>query len=144
MIGHALAMYLLLTDQSIVSYLKLITTCAFAGIILLAIYRLYLHPLRNYCGPRFWAITRIPHAYYVATGRLPFKLAELHERYGPVIRIAPDELTYILEEAWHDIYGKPQPRNTQLRRDPAQFVSPPSGVKSIIEEPNDESHARMR
>jgi len=134
----------LLTDHSIVSYLKLITTCTLTSIILLAIYRLYLHPLHNYSGPRLWAITRIPHAYYVATGRLPFKLAELHERYGPVMRIAPDELTYILEEAWQDIYGKPQPRNTQLQRDPAQFVSSPSGAKSILEEPNDEMHARMR
>lgn len=44
------------------------------------------------------------------------------------MRIAPDELTYIQEEAWVDIYGKPQPRNTQLRKDPAQYIKPPGDV----------------
>lgn len=33
------------------------------------------------------------------------KLLAMHERYGPVVRIAPDELSYANPQAWKDIYG---------------------------------------
>ncbi|KUJ07971.1 cytochrome P450 [Mollisia scopiformis] len=106
--------------------------------------RTYFNPLSKYPGPFFWSFSRIPHAFYLVTGRLPFKIAEFHERYGPIVRIAPDELVFIQEEAWLDIYGKPQPRNTQLRKDPSVFVTAPDGPKGILVEPNDEIHARLR
>jgi len=32
-------------------------------------------------------------------------MRELHERYGPVVRIAPDELAFSDAAAWKDIYG---------------------------------------
>jgi cytochrome P450 len=32
-------------------------------------------------------------------------LHKLHTRYGPVVRVAPDELVFINAEAWKDIYG---------------------------------------
>lgn len=38
-------------------------------------------------------------------GRLPFHVAELHRRYGPVVRVAPDELAFSSPQAWRDIYG---------------------------------------
>jgi hypothetical protein len=36
---------------------------------------------------------------------LPFSVKELHDAYGSVVRIAPDELSYNSPEAWQDIYG---------------------------------------
>lgn len=41
----------------------------------------------------------------MARGDLTFKLLPLHEKYGPVVRIAPDELSFTHEDAWKDIYG---------------------------------------
>ena len=38
-------------------------------------------------------------------GVLPYKVKELHDKYGPVVRIAPGELSYNCPEAWQDIYG---------------------------------------
>lgn len=32
-------------------------------------------------------------------------MADLHEEYGPVVRIAPDELAFAGPDAWKDIYG---------------------------------------
>ena len=29
----------------------------------------------------------------------------MHERYGPVVRLAPYEVSFIDEKAWSDIYG---------------------------------------
>jgi hypothetical protein len=38
-------------------------------------------------------------------GVLPYEVKSLHDKYGPVVRIAPEELSYNCAEAWQDIYG---------------------------------------
>lgn len=52
--------------------------------ILLAIYRLYSHPLAHIPGPRLAALTFWYEFYYdvVKPGRYVFKIEELHEQYG--------------------------------------------------------------
>lgn len=49
------------------------------------------------------------------------RLKHLHDEFGPVVRIAPDELSFIDCDAWKTIYGGHG--DTQLPRDP--FVFPP-------------------
>lgn len=39
------------------------------------------------------------------SGNFHHQLHDLHTQYGPVVRIAPDELSYIHPDAWKDIYG---------------------------------------
>lgn len=68
-------------------------------------YNLVLHPLRGHPGPVLWRASRLPWIYYARTGRLHNKLRDLHERYGPVLRVAPSELSFIDVAAWKDIYG---------------------------------------
>lgn len=50
----------------------------------LALYRLYLHPLAKFPGPKLAAVTRRYEAYYdvVKSGAYMFKIGELHEKYG--------------------------------------------------------------
>ncbi|KAJ3567496.1 hypothetical protein NPX13_g6746 [Xylaria arbuscula] len=50
-------------------------------------------------------MTIIPRALYQFRGCLPFHVADLHRRYGPVVRIAPNELAFCSPQAWRDIYG---------------------------------------
>ena len=33
------------------------------------------------------------------------KIKDLHDIYGPVVRIAPNELSFISPKAWNDIYS---------------------------------------
>jgi hypothetical protein len=106
--------------------------------------RLYFYPLAKFPGPRLWAISKLPDGYYRAIGRQTYVVAELHHRYGPIVRIAPDELSFNVEEAWQDIYGKPTPRNTQLRKDPHQFFTPTSGINGMLQEPGEEEAQRLR
>jgi cytochrome P450 len=39
------------------------------------------------------------------SGTLPFDMLALHQRYGPVVRVAPDELAFSDPAAWRDIMG---------------------------------------
>jgi hypothetical protein len=68
------------------------------------IYNVYFHPLRNYPGPKSWAATRIPWAINQFSGVLYLSTHELHKKYGNIVRIAPDELSFIDPQAWKDIY----------------------------------------
>lgn len=62
--------------------------------ITLAAYRLLFHPLAKFPGPKLAAVTRLYEAYFdvLKNGQYTFKIAELHEKYGPIIRISPHEL----------------------------------------------------
>ncbi|KAI0869644.1 trichodiene oxygenase [Hypoxylon argillaceum] len=60
----------------------------------LAIYRLSFHPLAKFPGPKLAAITRWFEAYYdvVLDGQYTFKIGRMHKKYGPILRISPNEL----------------------------------------------------
>ncbi|CAG8951904.1 hypothetical protein HYFRA_00005708 [Hymenoscyphus fraxineus] len=71
-----------------------------------AIYNLYFHPLAKFPGPKLWAISRIPFITEMLGGNLPFRIKSLHDEYGTIVRVAPDELSFIDSAAWKDIYLK--------------------------------------
>lgn len=106
-------------------------------------YRVTLHPLAKYPGPRFWAITRIPNAYHLLRGTESYRVAEIHEQYGSIVRIAPGELSFTTEDAWNDIYGSKKGK-PQLHKDPRRVPIPPDGVRSIVMAHEDDEHSRMR
>jgi hypothetical protein len=88
-------------------------------------------------------MTRIPYDIYLFRGILPFKVAELHEKYGPIIRVGPNELSYITEDAWNDIYGK-VPGKPQLVKKNRTRAGPPKKFEGLLRTKNDADHARMR
>lgn len=67
--------------------------------IAVAFYRLTLHPLARFPGPRLAAITRFYEAYYdvVCNGRYTFKIAELHEQYGRQMICPGSQFTLTLQ-----------------------------------------------
>lgn len=58
------------------------------------LYNIFPRPLRAYPGPKLWAASRLPWIITSLRSELAWSLLSLHERYGPVVRIAPDELSY--------------------------------------------------
>jgi hypothetical protein len=48
------------------------------------IYRIYLHPLAKYPGPKLFATTRLAATYYGIRHCRVYKVGELHNKYGPV------------------------------------------------------------
>lgn len=106
------------------------------------IYNVYIHPLSKYPGPWLNAAFRFPNIYMNCMGVLPPTTKALHEKYGAIVRIAPDELSYTDPEAWKEIYGFRKDK-TQLPKDHAVLPLPEDNYTSIIAS-NDADHARMR
>lgn len=67
-------------------------------------------------------------------GRLPYSVAKLHRIYGPIVRIAPDELVFDDADAWKDVYGI-RPGKSEIPKDPKYYNITAAGVESIIAAP---------
>jgi cytochrome P450 len=75
-------------------------------------------------------------------GNNPQNIAALHDKYGDVVRIRPDMLTFRTAEAWKEIYGS-RPGKGQLQKDP-RFYNVGSETQSHIIFCSDADHTRMR
>ena len=69
------------------------------------VYNVFFHPLRQFPGPLHRRASALPWAFSVFTGKNAFAVQKLHDKYGPVVRIAPEHLSFTDPAAWKDIYG---------------------------------------
>lgn len=69
------------------------------------IYRLYFHPLAHFPGPKFAAVSFLYEIYFdllvAPGGQFIYRLDELHDKYGPVIRCSPEEI-HVRDSQWFD------------------------------------------
>lgn len=70
-----------------------------------AIYNLFFHPLASYPGPLIQRASYIPYAIRCTTGTQCFHTQRLHDKYGPVVRVSPNHLSFTDYRAWKDVYG---------------------------------------
>lgn len=58
-----------------------------------------LHPLSHIPGPKFNAMTYLPEFYHdtIRFGKYTAEIGKMHEKYGPIVRINPDEVVSIIE-----------------------------------------------
>jgi len=107
------------------------------------IYNVLLHPLRTYPGPLLWKAARLRWVIALQKGYLHRDLLDLHNQYGPVVRIAPDELSYIDPQAWKDIYTTRLGHAT-IERGAVWFQKATPDEPFSIMGHNEEHHARYR
>ncbi|KAK0121998.1 hypothetical protein ONS95_010266 [Cadophora gregata] len=105
------------------------------------LWRLYFHPLSRYPGPKLFAATSLVNTYYVFRATRVYKVAELHNRYGPVVRLGPNELSYVDERVWKDIYGYHKEGGQLQKHMPAINVI---GGYGLFHNPSDAEHSRIR
>ncbi|PSN66721.1 cytochrome P450 [Corynespora cassiicola Philippines] len=109
------------------------------------IYRVYFHPLTRFPGPKLAAATRIPQLYSILIGSSHDRLCKLHQQYGDVVRVSPDEISFIGPQAWRDIHGhgsKGTPGSVPEKHWDRYGKSVNGGVSLINAQ--DADHTRMR
>ncbi|KAK4634224.1 Averantin hydroxylase [Fulvia fulva] len=130
--------------ESVVHNSMSLLVLGLAGIILSSIgwviYSIFLHPLRSYPGPLLWRLSKIPYDYHSFHGTLPSTLKNLHQTYGPVVRIGPTRLSYTDGRVWKEVWAA---RNPEWPKDTRGIKLPPNGSYSILNAPTD-IHARYR
>nr|BAJ04373.1 cytochrome P450 monooxygenase [Aspergillus oryzae] len=90
-------------------------------LIVISVYRLFSHPLRNIPGPKLAAVTHLYEWYYdlFLGGKYLFEIERMHERYGPIVRINPPEIHINDPKYYDEIYAS----GTHRRNKDAEFVS---------------------
>ncbi|EXJ90055.1 hypothetical protein A1O3_03123 [Capronia epimyces CBS 606.96] len=78
---------------------------AYLGSLVLVVYRLFFHPLQRYPGPWLCKITRFVASWHVITQDSHRWMMKLHEKYGDVVRVSPNELSYINVSVVESIHG---------------------------------------
>jgi len=109
--------------------------------------RLRFHPLAKIPGPRANAISRLPYVRHLLKGTTAENVKQLHEKYGDVVRVTPNEISFISgETAWPQIAGFRTGElkgHQNMQKDPVWYAPGPKGVDSILRA-NDEAHSRGR
>ncbi|RYP39363.1 hypothetical protein DL768_010719 [Monosporascus sp. mg162] len=108
-------------------------------LILLPIYNVFFHPLRKYPGPKLWATSALPWGFAFMSGNYHHKILELHSKYGHIVRVGPNQLSYDVPEAWEDIYGRSKQRKENPK--PTWYLSP---KRNEIVGAEEKDHVRMR
>ncbi|KAI0415912.1 cytochrome P450 [Xylaria grammica] len=113
-----------------------------SSVVVNIIYNLNYHPLARIPGPKLAAVSNVPYSYWFLGGRQPFKIHDLHLKYGPIVRVAPNEVSFNTAASWKDIYTN---RKTFIKSDfydGGSFAG--RGVHSIVSERQPQVHAEMR
>ncbi|KAK6863707.1 cytochrome P450 monooxygenase [Apiospora arundinis] len=131
-------------ELPITSALGTLALLAIAALTVRVIHLRFLHPLRQFPGPWLRSISQIPTALDLLRGNQPMVMKRLHEKYGPVVRLAPNELSFIDADAWEAIFGfqKTGP-NFEKSELFIGAVNPLNGSVGISLAPN-EIHTRQR
>ncbi|OAL45725.1 cytochrome P450 [Pyrenochaeta sp. DS3sAY3a] len=87
------------------------------SIVLIGIYVVYyryFHPLSKFPGPFLASFTNVWKAYHLSTLRMPETITKLHEEYGSVVRVGPNDLSFNSGSAVTSIYkaGRSLPKTS--------------------------------
>lgn len=124
-----------------------------AFLVLYIIYRFttsicnaFYGPLRKFPGPKLRALSILPEVLTSIRGNDNSDRIALHERYGPIVRVGPDVLSFTGgDEVWKDIYGFNAVGEGRIQKEPVFYGQAFlfSKVRSLITAQGP-THARQR
>ncbi|KAL8726449.1 MAG: hypothetical protein Q9181_006046 [Wetmoreana brouardii] len=117
--------------------------CTFSYIVYLLISRLYTSPVSHISGPKLAAFSFWYEFYYdvVLRGRYTWKLAQLHEQYGPIVRINPYEVHINDPDFYDEVYVSGSKRKTDQWSWTVPMFGTPNSILATIEH---DVHRRRR
>ncbi|KAL4922538.1 cytochrome P450 [Aspergillus aurantiobrunneus] len=102
------------------------------------------HPLARFPGPRLSALSNLNYSWSYMGGRQPYDILDLHAKYGPVVRVAPNELSFSTAQSWKDIYAPRKGRPTFIKSDFYDGGNFADQASSIVSERDPAKHSAMR
>jgi|SRR5579862_4551814 len=80
-------------------------TLLFVAVHEFIIYPFFTSPLASIPGPKLNAMTKWYMVYIDFTKKRTLYIHDLHQKYGPIVRISPNEVVFTGEEPMRVIYG---------------------------------------
>ncbi|KAI0017179.1 cytochrome P450 [Xylariomycetidae sp. FL0641] len=108
-----------------------------AFIVTRMLYKRYASPLRSYPGPWLASCSRVWKVYSTATEASQFDHIALHQKYGPVVRIAPNELSFASPQAARGVLAA----GKRFYKTDFYSVFPPPENPDIFTETREDVHA---
>ncbi|QPC73189.1 hypothetical protein HYE68_003941 [Fusarium pseudograminearum] len=134
----------ILLDGEVMHPMVLLPLAAVATLVVYtlfwAIYNLFFHPLSKFPGPRLWAISTIPYIRKLAGGECHFTILEMHKKYGPIVRVGPNELSLNHPEGMKALRGHRKSGTGENSKEP---ISTSMSADNIIGADR-ENHQRYR
>ncbi|XHG06437.1 hypothetical protein AWENTII_009632 [Aspergillus wentii] len=121
----------------------LFVALAILRVLAKVVYNVFFHPLRAFPGPVSHAIWRVPYAYKLMKGTFEYDMLALHEKYGDIVRVAPDELAASHPDAWRDIMAR-RPGSEELVKSSHFYRAVPNTPTSILNAEREEHTALRR
>ncbi|KAI0123602.1 cytochrome P450 [Xylariales sp. AK1849] len=125
---------------SLLSVLEIVTILGVIQVIYKVVYNVYISPLKAFPGPLMHAATSIPYDIIVMQGEAHNAVRRLHDKYGPIVRIRPNELSYIDGCVWKDAYGHRQGHQEWVKSEHLNYMNGVAGILGA----DRESHRRFR
>ncbi|EGU72734.1 hypothetical protein FOXB_16756 [Fusarium oxysporum f. sp. conglutinans Fo5176] len=113
-------------------------------ISVLVIYRLFFHPLAQYPGPKLAACSQLWFIQAWTRGRYPFVMKQVHDKYGDVVRIAPNELSFQSPVAYKDIYARASKEAQFLKSEVLYSTHPSAARPNIVFSRDPQDHRQQR
>ncbi|KAM0715931.1 hypothetical protein Q7P37_008445 [Cladosporium fusiforme] len=110
------------------------------ALILRFLYRRYASPLRQYPGPFLASGSRVWKVWSTYKGKTETDHINIHQRYGPIVRIAPNELSFSSPYAAREVLAA----GKGFHKTDFYSVFPPAENPDIFTETNEYAHAQKK
>ncbi|POS81531.1 pisatin demethylase [Diaporthe helianthi] len=109
-------------------------------VVVRALYRRYASPLRKYPGPWLASMTRLWKVISTASTHTHLEHIELHKKYGPIVRVAPNEVSVSSPEAARTLLSA----GKRFYKTKFYGVFPPPENPDIFTEYREDVHAQKK
>lgn len=126
--------------QTVLSILSIALVLSVFRALWAAVYNLVAHPLHTVPGPKLWAVSDLPYALCNCSGNSHRRILALHKKYGPVVRVGPNDVVLNHPDAWKELMGHRKSAQGEHAKEPYIMFEAQHSVIGA----NREDHARIR